>query len=155
MAQMRRPRLQSVKALAGFRLDLVFVNGERFILDKKAAVFSLPGLKPLRNEKAWRGATVEEYGWTVEWLDLDIQIGADTLWMDAQAQNAATPEMRDFIVWRLRNGLSLSAAARVLGITPRTVSSYGTGARPVPRYITLACKGYEAEQRDQDRDKVA
>ena len=32
-------------------------------------------------------------------------------------------------------------------MTSRTISAYGTGARPVPRYIALACKGCEAEHR--------
>ena len=27
-------------------------------------------------------------------------------------------------------------------MTSRTISAYGTGARPVPRYIALACKGW-------------
>ena len=145
MAKMKRPRFKSLKALPGFKLDATFINGERRVIDLKDDVFRLPGLKPLRKEKAWLGASKAEYGWTVEWLDFDIQIGADTLWMDAQAQNAKSPEMKEFIFWRIRNGLSLSEAAKALGITPRTVSAYGTGARPVPLYITLACKGWELE----------
>ena len=31
-------------------------------------------------------------------------------------------------------------------MTPRTLSAYGTDNRPVPRYIALACKGWDAEQ---------
>ena len=49
--------------------------------------------------------------------------------------------------WRVRNGLSLTEAAAALGMTTRTVSAYGSGERPVPRYIVLACKGWEAERR--------
>ena len=48
------------------------------------------------------------------------------------------------LVW-VRNGLSLTEAAKELGMTPRTMSAYGTGQRPVPRYIALACKGWEKE----------
>ena len=47
--------------------------------------------------------------------------------------------------WRSRNGLILAQAVAVLGLTTRTVSAYGTGARPVPGYIALACRGWEAE----------
>ena len=47
--------------------------------------------------------------------------------------------------WRARNGLTLAAAALALEMTPRTMSAYGTGARPVPRYVALACKGWELE----------
>jgi len=41
--------------------------------------------------------------------------------------------------------LSLADAAKALGMTPR-MSAYGTGKRPVPRYIALACKGWDAER---------
>ena len=88
---------------------------------------------------------IEGEGWTVVWPDLDIQIGADTLWLDAQAQNAPDENTRVFTQWRARYGLSLSQAAQALGMTTRTISAYGTGSRPVPRYIALACKGWEAE----------
>jgi hypothetical protein len=30
-------------------------------------------------------------------------------------------------------------------MTSHTLSAYGTGSRPVPRYIALACKGWEDE----------
>jgi hypothetical protein len=43
------------------------------------------------------------------------------------------------------NGLSLADAAKALGMTPR-MSAYGTGKRPVPRYIALACKGWDADR---------
>jgi predicted transcriptional regulator len=78
---------------------------------------------------------------------LDIQIGADTLWLDVQAQQAPDENTRAFVQWRSRNGLSLAQAAAALGLTTRTVSAYGTGARPVPRYIALAGKGWEVERR--------
>jgi hypothetical protein len=105
-----------------------------------------PGLAPLREAKAFAGAALTDgEGWAVEWSDLDIQIGADTLWLDAQAQNAPDENTRIFAQWRARHGLSLNQAAEALGMTTRTMSAYGTGARPVPRYIALACKGWEAE----------
>lgn len=63
-------------------------------------------------------------GWTVEWPDVDIQIGADTLWLDAQAQNASDENAPIFGRWRARHGLSLKDAAAALGVTPRTVSAY-------------------------------
>jgi predicted transcriptional regulator len=46
--------------------------------------------------------------------------------------------------WQERNRLSLSEAAAAIGLTRRTVSQYRTGARPVPRTVSLACKGWEA-----------
>jgi hypothetical protein len=143
---MKRPRLSAVLPLAQFRLRLTFIDGSVFTVDFKPLFEESPGLVPLREAKAFAGAALTDgEGWAVEWPDLDIQIGADTLWLDAQAQNAPDENTRVFAQWRARHGLSLNQAAEALGMTTRTMSAYGTGARPVPRYIALACKGWEAE----------
>jgi hypothetical protein len=147
MATMKRPRLEAVEALPNYRLKLTFQNGSVYIVSLADDFDKFPGLRPLQNPVEFSKATlIPDEGWTVEWTDLDIQIGADTLWLDAQAQNAPDENTRQFAKWRARYGLSLADAARVLGMTPRTMSAYGAGARPVPRYIVLACKGWEAEQ---------
>ncbi|SDW84179.1 hypothetical protein [Thiocapsa roseopersicina] len=64
-----------------------------------------------------------------------------------QAQQATDENTHAFIQWRSCNGLSLTQAAAALGLTTRTISAYGTGARPVPRYIARACRGWEAGRR--------
>ena len=152
MASMKRPRLAQVEPLAHFRLRLVFVDGSEAVVDFKPLFDESAGLEPLRDAKAFaQAALIKDEGWAVVWPGLDIQIGADTLWLDAQAQSAVDDNSRVFTQWRARNGLSLSAAAKALGMTPRTISAYGTGARPVPRYVALACKGWEAEQRQRNR----
>jgi hypothetical protein len=143
---MKRPRLQAVEALTQYRLRLTFVDGRVFTVSLTNEFDRFPGLRPLRDAAAFAGATViEGEGWTVEWPALDIQIGADTLWLDAQAQNAPDENTRIFAQWRARHGLSLKQAAAALGMTPRSMSAYGTGARPVPRTVALACKGWDAE----------
>lgn len=147
MATMRRPRLAAIKTLAEFVMRLTFVDGSGHTVDFKPFFDEAPGLAPLRDPAAFaRAVIIEGEGWTVEWPELDIQIGADTLWLDAKAQEAQDENTRIFAEWRARNGLSLAAAAKALGITPRTVSAYGTGARPVPRTVALACKGWECER---------
>lgn len=146
MAIMKRPRLRAVQPLPEYGLRLTFVDGSVHTVSLADGFDRYPGLRPLRDPAAFAKAVlIEGEGWTVEWPELDIQIGADTLWLDAQAQNAPDENSRVFAQWRARNGLSLAAAARALGMTPRTMSAYGTGARPVPRYVALACKGWEAE----------
>ena len=147
MASMKRPRLAAIKVLSGNRLRLTFVDGSEFTVDFAPLIEESPGLAPLRDAKAFAKATIEpDAGWSVEWPTLDIQIGADTLWLDAQAQNAPDENTRIFAQWRARHGLSLKDAAAALGMTPRTMSAYGTGSRPVPRYVALACRGWEAER---------
>lgn len=150
MATMKRPRLESVQALPEHRLRLVFRDGSVYTVSLANSFDKFPGLQPLQDKTAFAKAQiVEGEGWTVEWPDLDIQIGADTLWLDARAQNAVDENTRVFAQWRAENGLTLTQAAQALGMTPRTMSAYGTGSRPVPRYVALACKGWEAEHRQQ------
>ena len=151
MARMTRPRIKSIEPLQDYLLRLMFVNGSAYTVDFKPFLDESPGLAPLRDHDAFAKAVVDKWGWVVEWPDLDIQIGADTLWLDAQAQNAPDENTRVFCQWRARHGLSLSEAAQALGMTPRTMSAYGTGKHPVPRYIVLACKGWEAEHHGHQR----
>ena len=147
MAQMKRARLKKVEALANYILCLTFVDDSVYSVCLEELLTESPGLAPLKNPTDFSKATlVTGEGWAVEWPDLDIQIGADTLWLDAQAQNAPDENTRIFAGWRAKHGLSLKDAAAALGITTRTISAYGTHKRPVPRYIALACKGWEAEQ---------
>ncbi len=141
-----RPQLTAVTPAADYSLDVRFSDGSGGMVSLKDSVFSLPGLAPLRNPVAFSGAVMGEFGWEVEWPRFDIQIGADTLLADMLEQHSTTPADR-FTVWRIRNGLSLAAASRELGVTVRTVSAYGSGARPIPRTVQLACIGWEEEQR--------
>jgi hypothetical protein len=146
MATMKRPRLAAVEALADYKLRLTFIDGCVYSVSLTEDFDRFPGLTPLRAPEAFfKAQIIPGEGWAVEWPDLDIQIGADTLWLDAQAQNAPDENTRVFAEWRSKNHLSLSAAAAALGMTPRTISAYGTGKRAVPLYIALACKGWEAE----------
>ena len=150
MATMKRPRLESVRALSDYRLQLVFRDGSAYTVSLANSFDKFPGLEPLQDKAAFAKAQIiESEGWTVEWPELDIQIGADTLWLDARAQNAVDENTRVFAQWRAENGLTLTQAAQALGMTPRTMSAYGTGSRPVPRYVALACKGWEVEHRRQ------
>ena len=146
MASMKRPRLAAVEPLPNYQLKMTFINGCIFTVDKGEAIFAKPGLMPLRDPAAFAKVRLtNSIGWAVEWADFDIQIGADTLWLEALLQTTPDENTRTFIAWRLRNGLSLAGAAQALGMTTRTMSSYGTGARPVPYHIALACKGWEVE----------
>lgn len=146
MASMKRPRLKSVTALPEHRLDLEFIDGTLYAVSLAQDIEHLPGLHPLQDAAAFSQAVVADAGWTVEWPEFDIQIGADTLWLDALEQNSRDEAQREFLRWRVRHALSLAAAGNALGITPRTVSAYGTGARPIPKVVRLAIKGWEHER---------
>jgi hypothetical protein len=141
-----RPKLTAVTTANNYCLEVSFADGSSGTVNLKDAIFSLTGLAPLRDAAVFSGAILGEYGWEAEWPHHDIQIGADTLFADMLDQRSKSPADR-FTVWRIRNGLSLAAASRELGVTVRTVSAYGSGARPIPRTVQLACIGWEEEHR--------
>lgn len=88
MAFMNHARLSSIEIVSDFRIRLFFVGGEVYTVNFKPLFEESLGLSPLRDARQFANATlVEGEGWAVEWPELDIQIGADTLWLDAQAQN--------------------------------------------------------------------
>lgn len=151
MLPMKRPRLLAVQPLLPFSLELIFIDGQQLRLDLSADVQNYPGLQPLLEDGAFGGAALGDDGWSVEWPDLDIQIGADTLYFNALAQNAADENTRIFIDWRARTGLPLNKAAEALGVSPRSITRYSSGREAVPRSLALACLGWDSLQRGTGR----
>lgn len=154
MLPMKRPRLTGVQALPGYRLALTFINGQQLTLDLTHDVQAYRGLQPLHGD-AFNGAELGDDGWSVEWPELDIQIGADTLYLDALAQNASDENTRIFIDWRARTGLSLSQAAEALGVSTRSISRYSSGREAVPRSLALACLGWDFLQQQANQARAA
>jgi hypothetical protein len=85
---------------------------------------------------------IGDWGHSLEWSN-GMELGADTLWRETLSANGRD-DARQFLEWRLRNGLSLAKAAEALGLARRTIAYYSNGDRPVPKAILLACKGWEA-----------
>ncbi|MCU7249563.1 DUF2442 domain-containing protein [Pseudomonas koreensis] len=146
MLPMKRPRLSAVKVLGDWRLALTFIDDQQLTLDLSRDLYKYPGLSPLLDPGVFATATLEDDGWSVEWPGPDIQIGADTLYRDALAQNAVDENTRIFIDWRARTGLPLAQAAEALGVSPRSISRYSNGREAVPRSLALACLGWDSLQ---------
>lgn len=147
MLPMKRPRLSVVQALPAYHLALTFIDGQQLMLDLSSDLHTFPSLQPLLASEVFSTAMLADDGWCVEWLEPDIQIGADTLYLDALAQNAADDNTRIFISWRARTGLSLNQAAEALGVSARSISRYSNGREAVPRALALACLGWDSLQR--------
>lgn len=100
----------------------------------------------LRDPQVFRAVQVGEYGSSVEWQGIGLEVGGDALWRMAERQrgNAMRPE--DFKAWRKRLGLTQAATADELGITRRAVIYYEQGARLIPKVVMLACKALEMER---------
>nr|WP_315447052.1 DUF2442 domain-containing protein [uncultured Pseudomonas sp.] len=88
---MKRPRLSAVTAHPGFLLALTFINGQRVTVDLNRDIHTYPGLNPLLDPEVFATARMDDDGWSVEWLAPDIQIGADTLYIDAFSASNPNP----------------------------------------------------------------
>jgi hypothetical protein len=138
-------RITSVKHADRFAVRLRFDSGKIYTVDLRELVQHSKGLKGLRNGALFGRVALGEGGRSIAWPG-DLDLGADTLWELALEQNGRTDAV-EFIRWRWRNELSLTAAAEALGLSRRQVAYYASGEHEVPRTVLLACKGWEAERR--------
>ena len=137
-------RLESVKPLSGMVLEISYAGGQVVHVDFSALPDRFAVFADLRDPDFFGRAAVADWGHTLEWPNGE-GIDADRV-MEMALEQAGRTDTLEFRRWQERNRLSLNAAAEAIGLTRRTVSQYRTGARPVPRTVTLACKGWEAER---------
>jgi hypothetical protein len=141
MSEFFHPRLQTVDALAPYRLQTTWSTGEVLTVDVESVLRGVPALSKLLEPKVFAKAHRCEWGQGIEWFDSEL--GADNVYALAKEQ-AGEVSHQMFDTWMHRNGLSLNTAAQALGISRRMVSYYRTAQKPVPRAIWLACLGWEA-----------
>ena len=139
---MSQQKITSVIAEAPSLLTLVWRSGKQTKVDI-AEYLDSPGYEKLKNPTYFKAVVVEEWGHGVEWADGEIGIDADSLYRMGREQAGLAFPVNEFNIWMERNGLSLSAAAKALGITRRTIVYYRGGHKPIPIYIKLACLGWE------------
>jgi Protein of unknown function (DUF2442) len=140
------PRIVGVKAAGEFRLRLRFANGKSFAVDLSRDVRGFKPYRPLLDQALFARVALGEGGHSVTWPVEELDMGADTLWQYALDQNGRQ-DAAEFIRWRWRNRLSLTAAAEALGLSRRQIAYYASGEHQVPRTVLLACKGWESERR--------
>lgn len=139
---MNRQTIESVAVEAPSQVTVLWRSGKRTRIDISNYLDS-PGYEKLRDPLFFAGAAVEEWGHGIEWADGEIGIDADALYRLGKEQAGLSYPVTEFNAWMERNGLSLGAAAKALGITRRTVVYYHGGHKPIPVYIKLACVGWE------------
>ena len=144
MSEKNTNRLQSVSVEAGMVLAATYTGGNTIRVDLTDVVQRLEIFAPLESRREFRRATMVDFGWGVEW-PCGASLDSDRLLEMALEQQGQVANV-DFRRWQDRHQLSLTDAAKAIGLTRRTVSQYRTGARTVPRTVTLACKGWELEQ---------
>ncbi|MDR0478572.1 MAG: helix-turn-helix domain-containing protein [Burkholderiaceae bacterium] len=137
-------RLQSVQPLGGTLMEIRYTGGQVVRVDFAGVTERLAIFAELKNPDFFQRATVTDWGHTLQWPNGE-GLDADRL-MEMALEQAGRSDALAFRHWQDRHGLSLAQAATAIGLSRRTVSQYRTGARPVPRTVALACKGWEAER---------
>lgn len=143
---MKETRITAVEVVSHGILRITWNDAETYDVDISDSLEK--GMEAVRKPGAFLKAHVGEFGLSVDWPG-DIGIGADTLYCDALAQAGKAFPTVEFNAWMKRNKLSLSKAADVLGMSRRMIAYYNIGAKPIPKHIGLACRGYEAMLHDR------
>lgn len=136
-------RLTAVAAKPRTMLSLQWSDGTLADIDLHAMLRGRAA-RALRDEAEFARVSLGEWGHSVVW-PCGIDLGAERLWLETLSATGRD-DVRRFLEWRLRHGLSLSGAAQALGLSRRMIAYYSNGEKQIPRAILLACKGWEADQ---------
>lgn len=139
----RHFQLTHVRALPGARLRLEYADGQRFEVDLRAWVEATDALKALKNPALFGTARLGFGGRSVEWMEDELDLGADNLRNLAIEQAGGIGHERIWN-WLHENRLTLEEGAATLGISRRMLIYYRDGEKPIPRAIWLACLGWDA-----------
>jgi DNA-binding XRE family transcriptional regulator len=142
---MKLPTIRSARAFSPHRVEVVWSTGRVDRIDVRAALKAHRSLAPALRKARFAAVRPGEWGHSLSWggrKGREVEIGADALWRMAREQSGG--ERVEFAAWRAAHGLSLAEAARSLGLSRRAIAYYDTGAKPVPRLVALALKGFDA-----------
>ena len=143
----RMRTIKAVKATGPARLRLDWSDGTQADVDLSAWL-QTPAFAPLRDPAEFACAEIGDWGHSLVWPS-GVEAGADALWRETLAATRH-PDAKTFLEWRLKHGLSLTAAAEALGLSRRMVAYYSNGEKPVPKTVLLACRGWESGLRVRD-----
>lgn len=150
---MKQPRISAVEPLKRpLAIRVTWIDGTHSDIDLSDPVATDEHYAALREGKVFEAVRVGEWGWYVEWPG-GLDMPADGLWRKALEQRGLAMPPREFRAWREANGLSLTRAAEVLGLSRRMVAYYDSGQKLIPKYIRLACKGAAAERMEPARQR--
>jgi len=136
-------RISSVRALSHLRLDLTFADSKSYIVDLTEWIENSDALSPLKDKELFAQARVGFAGTSVEWIEGELDLGADNLRNLAVEQAGGIGHERIWN-WLHETGLTIDQAATALGISRRMLIYYRDGEKSIPRHIWLACLGWEA-----------
>lgn len=136
-------QLTAVEALPDYRLRLSYADGQTFEVDLRPWIETTAALRTLQDPALFARARIGFAGHSVDWIEDELDLGADNLRNLAVEQAGGIGHERIWN-WLHDTGLTLEQAAEALGISRRMLIYYRDGEKPIPRSIWLACLGWEA-----------
>ena len=143
-------QLTTVEALPDYRLRLTYADGQTFEVDLRPWIETTATLRTLQDPALFARARIGFAGHSVDWIEDELDLGADNLRNLAVEQAGGIGHERIWN-WLHDTGLTLEQAAEALGISRRMLIYYRDGEKPIPRSIWLACLGWEAVRPQGDR----
>ena len=136
------PLLSALKVRSLYRIIVQWRDGpEEVEVDLAPHILRYAIYRPLRDDfGAFRQAEIVDGGVAIAWPSYDIDVSADTVAALARVQRMSAEEFRGRLD---RWGLSFDAAASALAISRRQIAYFAAGAKPIPRYVILALRGFE------------
>lgn len=139
--------LTHVRAEAPATLHLTYADDQHFVVDVAGLIATHKSLAALNEPAIFATARLGEWGGSVSWNDDDaLELAADNLRARAIEQAGGCSHERLWN-WMAKHELTLDSAAEALGLSRRMLAYYRSGARPVPRTVALAMRGWEVESR--------
>jgi DNA-binding XRE family transcriptional regulator len=138
------PRLQSVAVLPELVVSATYTDGRTVTVSMRDVIKSYPAFAPLDSAEECATVQITDWGFTLEWK-CGMSLDCDRFFELSLEQSDMLENVR-FRQWQDSHALSLAEAAKAIGLSRRTISQYRTGARPVPRVVALACKGWSNDQ---------
>lgn len=133
------------------RLTLRWSNGATTVKDMRKDIANRAPFAVLSDRRLFRRVRVLDDGYSIGWPGTKVDLAADALWYQAHPREMPFADevmsAADFKRWMQAQGLSLSTAADVLGLSRRSVAYYAVGARRIPRVVFLACMALASARR--------
>lgn len=138
------PRLQSVTVLPDLVVSATYSDGKTVNVAMRDVIKNYPAFAPLASADECATVQIADWGFTLEW-NCGMSLDCDRFFELFLEQSGLTDNVL-FRQWQDCNALSLADAAKAIGLSRRTISQYRTGARPIPRVVALACKGWSSDR---------
>jgi len=140
---MKQPIIKTVSVVRNHVIAIECNNGKTYEIDFSVIIKSDKLFSKIKAKEEFATVSVGLWGHFIEW-SCGLDVGADRLIALASEQKGESIPVERFHAWRERNQFTYDRAAQALGISRRMVAYYESGLKPIPRYVGLACMGWEA-----------